>query len=171
MESNSNFLESEGFSVIYESSFLTGLLEGELKQPFAINDKLFSFSNKIKTKDWLRIMKLYEKLALSQSDAIEAYSKMGSIQSVKVDTSKMAENLEFFSDSILELAMNNIQYHPKHELETNIPIQLYENVTPERFDELVEGSPEVLMIPKYFMQHIFFLMKKSKLYANNIQKQ
>lgn len=171
MEMNDSILESEEFAVLYQGSFLTGFPEGGLKQPFDINGKLFSFSNKIKTKDWLRIMKLYEKLALSQTDAIQAYSKKDSIESIKINIDKMAENLESFSDAILELAMNNIQYHPKHDLQTDLPIQLYENITPEKFDELADGSPEVLMVPKYFMQHIFFLMKKSKLYANNIQKQ
>lgn len=148
---------------ILKSSSITAMKQNmiqELKEPFTIGGQLFKFCNNITTDDWLTIMNAYENLfvktaLLQQMSTTEIPHEYVNNNSVVVDLiQEMAFKYLMHIDSDSKAAtkvVNEINRVDKYNMLNN----------------LVNYSPEVMLIPRYFFQKMLFIISKSNLYTSN----
>lgn len=155
-----SFLNASLFTVFQKET-------APLEQPFVLAGKKFSFSNNIKTKDWIQLLSVVQQVTA-------AIIKSNTDNESEVGTNMMIKMTDLLSD----YAFKYLIYHPDLVVAGSQSTQLPEGIVGiqgrsidmDYFDSLMQGNPDGMLIPKYFFQHINFLINKSNLSSKNIQK-
>lgn len=145
---------------VMNKSNLFGLKTGdvvELKEPFLIGGQNFKFNNRITTDDWLIIVNSYQ---TAMFKAMINGNNMGTMTSneAPIDPSAIIQEVGLLVDIIQGMSFKYLIHVDK---DTGAELK----VEKDNLNDLINYSPEVVLIPRKFFQKILFIISKSSLYT------